>query len=154
MSVKHCWGEGTPSLPHNTSNHWPHVLSGGYQVTGPGPRLGYPILRQGRVHQSKVGRYSSPRWGYPSPRWGVPSPRWEVPPSQTGTPFPVRGTPVACRGYPPPPGTGRSVLPPTWHRTGLCHVWYASWHPFGILDSPSWLICTHTDFMSRDGALS
>ena len=82
----HLEEDSTPSPPHNTSNHWSHVLSGGYPsdwsqvlsqvscsrsfpVPGRGSwcnpqertELGYPLARTGL--------------GYPQPgqEWGIPS---------------------------------------------------------------------------------
>ena len=102
VSVSICRG-----YPHNTSNHWSNVLSGGYHsdwslVPGrhPSPRQGYPV---------PDGRGASvPGMGHTVVPGGVPNPGyplgqdWDTPPPRTGyswTGYAVDGMPlvVSCR---------------------------------------------------------
>ena len=105
--------EDTPSPPHNTSNHWSHILSV-------------------EVPQYWQEGYPSPRWGYPSPRQGVPL-SCGIPLAKTGL-----GAPPQSRrglGYPPPgqdcdtpqPGLGVLPLQDRLHLAMLRHRRYSPW---------------------------
>ena len=93
LLVSVCWHrEGVPSShSHNTSNHWPYVLSGGYPSDW-----------------SQV-----PSWGAPVPGGGTPPARTGLgyPPAKNGLGYHLPGTGL---GTPQP---GQHWVPPTQHRT-------------------------------------